>query len=58
MKKFLNNQTGLINILIIFIIVMFMVAYFNIDAGAVVNSKPFQWAMALVRGLWEDFFHP
>lgn len=58
MKKFSANHSGLINLLILFIIVIFIVAYFNINIGAIVNSKPFQWGMGLVRGLWQNFVSP
>lgn len=53
-----HRQSGLINLLIVFIILIFIIAYFNIDVGAIVNSKPFQWGLGLAKGLWQNFVSP
>lgn len=53
-----NKQRGIIQLVIIFIILIAILTYFNIDIEKVIQSKAFQWGLGLMKGLWQNFISP
>jgi len=53
-----DTQAGFIKYIVIFIVLIAIITYFNIDIEKIVNSDSFQWALGLIKGLWQNFIVP
>ena len=53
-----TQKSGLIQMVVIFIILIAIISYFSIDVRAIVESDTFQWGLGLAKGLWQNFVSP
>lgn len=58
MKISKNKNRGIVQLIVVFIILIAILMYFNIDVEKLVQSKPFQWGLGLMKGLWQNFISP
>jgi hypothetical protein len=54
----LKQKSGFIQMIVIFIILIAIISYFNINVRAIVESDTFQWGLGLAKGLWQNFISP
>lgn len=53
-----KQKSGFIQMIIIFIILVAIISYFNINVRAIVESDTFQWGLGLAKGLWQNYVSP
>lgn len=53
-----TRKSGFIQMLVIFIILIAIISYFNINVRAIVESDTFQWGLGLAKGLWQNYVSP
>ncbi len=53
-----TQKSGFIQLIVIFIILIAIISYFNINVRAIVESDTFQWGLGLAKGLWQNFISP
>jgi len=58
MNKKRQKQSGFIKMIIIFILVIATLAYFNVDLAAIIESKPVQVIWSFVKTVWSNFVAP
>lgn len=53
-----TQKSGLIQLIVVFIVLIGIISYFSIDVRAIVESDTFQWGLGLAKGLWQNFVSP
>ncbi len=53
-----RQESGFIQLIVIFIILIAIISYFNINVRAIVESDTFQWGLELAKGLWQNYISP
>ncbi|MBI5817137.1 MAG: hypothetical protein HZB09_01795 [Candidatus Yonathbacteria bacterium] len=53
-----TRKSGFIQMIIIFIILVAIISYFNINVRGIVESDTFQWGLGLAKGLWQNYVSP
>lgn len=58
MKNSLPREQGIIKLVILFIAVVAIISYFNINIDALLDSRAFQWSIGLLKALWQNYIAP
>lgn len=53
-----STHQGFIKIIIIFILVIATLAYFNVDIASIIESKPVQAIWSFTKTVWNNFVAP
>ena len=53
-----SQQSGFIKTIVIFILVIATLAYFNIDISKIIESKPVQAIWSFTQTVWTNFIAP
>lgn len=52
------RERGVIKLVILFIAVVAVISYFNINIDVLIDSRSFQWGVGLLKALWQNYIAP